>query len=144
MHHHILINEKLGLSDQMATYSNNIRKIINRNKKFVIHLAVAETIRHGGSIYEFRIEDYIDHEDESSKKNITQSVNPEVIVAIVEEKMQAIGSQVETLVEEKLKPTKAWMTELQDQIMLRSLEEDKRFEDIKKTVLEGEVRHELS
>ena len=65
-------------------------------------------------------------------------------MAIVEEKMQAIGSQVETLVEEKLKPTKAWMTELQDQIMLRSLEEDKRFEDIKKTVLEGEVRHELS
>ena len=65
-------------------------------------------------------------------------------MAIVEEKMQAIGSQVETLVEEKLKPTKAWMTELQDQIMLRSLEEDKRFEDIKKTVLEGEVRHEVS
>lgn len=61
LHHHILVNEKLGLSDQMATYSNNIRKIINRNKKFVIHLAVSETIRHGGNIYEFRIEDYNDH-----------------------------------------------------------------------------------
>ena len=40
IHEHILKNEKRSLSDQMAAYSNSIRKIINRNKKFVIHLAV--------------------------------------------------------------------------------------------------------
>ncbi len=39
----------------MSTYSNQIRKIINRNKKYVINLVVAETVRYGGNLYEFRI-----------------------------------------------------------------------------------------
>ena len=58
--------------------------------------------------------------------------------------MLAISSQVEEIVEEKVKPTKAWMTELQDQVMLRSLEEDRRYDNIKKMVSEGEVKHELA
>lgn len=61
----------------MATYSNQIRKIINRNKKYVIHLAVKETIKHGGNIYEFRIEDLANMEDEDEKsKKVQASIEP--------------------------------------------------------------------
>lgn len=35
----------------MSTYSTQIKRIVNRNKKYVIHLAVKETIKHGGNIY---------------------------------------------------------------------------------------------
>lgn len=47
----------------MATYSGGIRKIINRNKKYVTDLAVAETVRCGNNIYEFRIDNLGDIED---------------------------------------------------------------------------------
>jgi hypothetical protein len=40
----------------MSTYSGGIRKIINRNKKYVISLTVSETVRCGNNVYEFRIE----------------------------------------------------------------------------------------
>ena len=47
----------------MGTYSNQIRKITNRNKKYVINLAVAESVRHGGNLYEFRVDNLADIED---------------------------------------------------------------------------------
>jgi hypothetical protein len=40
----------------MSGYSNNIRKIINRNKKYVTNLAVAESVKYGANIYEFHVE----------------------------------------------------------------------------------------
>lgn len=40
LHHHILMNERLTLEDMMSAYTNNIRKIINRNKKYIINLTV--------------------------------------------------------------------------------------------------------
>lgn len=48
----------------MSAYTNNIRKIVNRNKKYVINLAVAESIKVGTSVYEFRIDNLADNDDE--------------------------------------------------------------------------------
>lgn len=47
----------------MGTFTNNIRKIINRNKKYVINLAVAESVKYGGNVYEFRMEEPKEVED---------------------------------------------------------------------------------
>ena len=77
LHHHILMNEKLSLPEAMASYSNNIRRIINRNKKYVVHLAVKDTVKHGGNIYEFRIENLADMEDDDEKKkNVAPTIDP--------------------------------------------------------------------
>ncbi len=35
----------------MATFTNNIRKIINRNKKYIINLAVADSVKYGANVY---------------------------------------------------------------------------------------------
>jgi hypothetical protein len=49
----------------MAGFTNNIRKIVNRNKKYIINLAVAESVKYGANIYEFRLEDPMEHDDEN-------------------------------------------------------------------------------
>ena len=62
----------------MSTYSGGIRKIINRNKKYVINLTVSQTIKFGNNVYEFRIENMADNEDEEeSKKKAVAAINPE-------------------------------------------------------------------
>lgn len=38
----------------MSDYSNRIRRIINRNKKYLIKLKVEQTLRYGNNIYEIR------------------------------------------------------------------------------------------
>jgi hypothetical protein len=38
----------------MSAFSNNIRKIINRNRKYIINLKVQESIKYGANLYEFR------------------------------------------------------------------------------------------
>lgn len=35
----------------MSAYTSNIRKIINRNKKYIINLAVAESVKYGANVY---------------------------------------------------------------------------------------------
>lgn len=40
MHNHILMNDSTTLEDLMSNYSNSIRKIINRNRKYVVNLKV--------------------------------------------------------------------------------------------------------
>lgn len=35
----------------MADYSNRIRKIINRNKKYVIRLKIEQTVQYGANTY---------------------------------------------------------------------------------------------
>ena len=47
----------------MSSYSNNIRKIINRNRKYVINLKVQETIQYGANLYEIRIDEGIDDDE---------------------------------------------------------------------------------
>lgn len=62
----------------MTTYSGGIRKIINRNKKYVINLAVSETVRCGNNVYEFRLENMADQdEEEDNKKKVVAAVNPD-------------------------------------------------------------------
>jgi hypothetical protein len=51
----------------MSTYSLNIRKVINRNRKYIVNLQVQESINYGANIYEFRVEENIDEEEESKK-----------------------------------------------------------------------------
>ena len=51
LHQHILFNQKLTLPDLMAAYSSRIAGIVNRNKKYVIHLAVNDSISHGTNVY---------------------------------------------------------------------------------------------
>jgi len=60
----------------MTSYSGAIGRIVNRNKKFVIDLAVAETIRCGGNIYEFRIEDMDMEAEEDPSKKAVPSIDP--------------------------------------------------------------------
>ena len=38
----------------MGDYSNRIRRIVNRNKKYLIRLKVEQTIKYGNNIYELR------------------------------------------------------------------------------------------
>jgi hypothetical protein len=76
MHHHILVNERLTLEDMMSAFTNNIRKIINRNKKYVVNLAVAESVKYGGNVYEFRLDNLGEAEDaEESKKKVAAPIN---------------------------------------------------------------------
>lgn len=54
------MNEKQSLEDLMSNYTQQIRKITNRNKKYIINLAVQESVKYGTNVYEFRAEDYRD------------------------------------------------------------------------------------
>ena len=38
----------------MAEYSERIRRVINRNKKYIIRLKVEQTLKYGGNVYEIR------------------------------------------------------------------------------------------
>ena len=38
----------------MTEFSNRIRRIINKNKKYVIKLKVEQTVKYGTNIYEIR------------------------------------------------------------------------------------------
>lgn len=67
----------------MASFTSNIRKIINRNKKFVIGLAVKESIKYGTNVYEFRMEDNIDKEEDEKQKTNNFVIPEEEIAKIV-------------------------------------------------------------
>ena len=43
----------------MSAYSNIIRKVINRNRKYIVNLKVQESIKYGANLYEFRAEENI-------------------------------------------------------------------------------------
>jgi hypothetical protein len=43
--------------------------------------------------------------------------------------------------QEEIKSTKTWMKELQEQMLLRSLEYDSKYEDIRKKINEGNVKY---
>lgn len=42
--------------------------------------------------------------------------------------------------QDEIKSTKTWMKELQEQMLLRALEYDNKYEDVKKKISEGEVK----
>ncbi len=41
----------------MSDFTLGIRRIINRNKKYIINLAVTESVKYGANVYEFRMDD---------------------------------------------------------------------------------------
>lgn len=47
----------------MSTFTHNIRKIVNRNKKYIINLAVSDSVKYGANVYEFRTEDPNEQEE---------------------------------------------------------------------------------
>jgi hypothetical protein len=63
----------------MSAYSNNIRKVINRNRKYIVNLQVLESIKYGANLYEFRLEENINENDEESKKPMNVIVPTEEI-----------------------------------------------------------------
>lgn len=38
----------------MSDYSNRIRRIINRNRKYIIRMKVDEVVKYGNNVYEIR------------------------------------------------------------------------------------------
>lgn len=62
----------------MSDYSNRIRRIINRNKKYLIKLKVQQTLRYGNNIYEIREvdENVLEQGDEQIAKP-TQIIVPQ-------------------------------------------------------------------
>ena len=67
----------------MNTYSVSIKKITNRNKKYVVNLAVAQTLRCGGNLYEFRVQNLADiDEDEDSAEKIVAAIDPQQIITL--------------------------------------------------------------
>jgi len=83
----------------MGTYSGGIRKIINRNKKYVTDLAVAETVRCGNNVYEFRVDNLADAEDEEdTKKKVVASVDPQEIARVVTEQLEDIRTQIKSII----------------------------------------------
>ena len=63
----------------MSAYSTNIRKIINRNRKYVVSLKVQESIKYGANLYEIRMEEDMHDDDEDSKKTVNMIVPEEEI-----------------------------------------------------------------
>lgn len=54
MHFQILALEEDTLESRMGDYSNRIRRIINRNKKYLNKLKVEQTYKYGSNVYEIR------------------------------------------------------------------------------------------
>ena len=59
------------------------------------------------------------------------------------EKIGAMSSEIKNIMEEKIKPTKTWMKELQEQLLMRSMEYDSKYEELKKSIMENEAKYEL-
>ncbi len=51
MHYAILTMQEDSLEARMGDYGNRIRKIINRNKKYIIKMKIEHTIKYGTNIY---------------------------------------------------------------------------------------------
>lgn len=76
-------DEKLTLAEMMTNYSTQIRKIINRNRKYIVNLTVQESIRLGANVYEIRIDD-IEDETESNNKAMNVIVPETEILRIIQ------------------------------------------------------------
>ena len=56
-HRDILDHTPITLETKMGDYSNRIRHLINRNRKYVIALKVDKSFRLGQNLYEVRLLD---------------------------------------------------------------------------------------
>lgn len=128
----------------MSTFTHNIRKIVNRNKKYIINLAVNDSVKYGANVYEFRTEDPNEQEEHEERKQSQNFTFPEEEVGrVVAEKIGAMSNEIKKIMEEEIKPTKTWMKELQEQLLMRSMEYDNKYEELKKGMMENEAKYEL-
>lgn len=143
LHRHILLNDKLTLEDMMGSYSNQIRKAVSRNKKYVINLAVAESVRHGSNLYEFRVDHLADIDEGDEGRKVAAVVDPMEILRVVDSRLEGIEGQVKGWVDHELRPTKAWIAELQEQMLMRALEYDEKYREVRRAGEEVSARVEL-
>lgn len=54
MHYKILATESDSLETLMSEFSERIKRIVNKNKKYVIKFKVDQTVRYGTNVYEIR------------------------------------------------------------------------------------------
>lgn len=54
MHYSILTLEEDSLESRMADYSNRIKRITTKNKKYLIRMKVEQTVKYGTNTYELR------------------------------------------------------------------------------------------
>lgn len=128
----------------MSTFTNNIRKIINRNKKYIINLAVAESVKYGANVYEFRLDEAADHDEENERKQSQQITFPEEEVAkVVTERLKGMSEQIKNMLDEEINPTKTWMKELQEQLIMRSMEWDSKYDQVRKQMTDNEAKMQL-
>lgn len=62
---------------------------------------------------------------------------------VVTERLKGMSEQIKTMLDEEIKPTKAWMKELQEQFIMRSMEWDSRHETVRKQMSDGEAKMQL-
>lgn len=70
-------------------------------------------------------------------------MDPQVINSLIEDKLEHFNKTVKKLIEDGLKPTHSWMNELQEQTLLRSLEYDKRYQEVSKQTEEVTAKQSL-
>ena len=77
----------------MSTFTHNIRKIVNRNNKYIINLAVNDSVKYGANVYEFRLEDPNEQEEHEERKQSQNFTFPEEeVTRVVAEKIGAMSS----------------------------------------------------
>ena len=143
LHHHILQNERISLEEMMSRYTNEIRKIINRNKKYVIDLQVKESVKYGTNLYEFREKP---PEEDSQAPVVAQqkaSLPEEEIAALLSQELTSIQSSFAEVVARETASTKQWIEEVQEQQMMRSIEDDKKAQELRGRIGSLEAQWEL-
>lgn len=119
----------------MGEFTSKIRRIINKNKKYVIKLKVEQTLKYGTNIYEIR---EIDEKILKNNENVVVSAPPpqvipeEEIGQLVEAKWEKLAKKMEESLEEKTEPLKVWITEIQEQSLMRSVDSDRKTEMLRK------------
>ena len=80
----------------MADYSNKIRRVINRNKKYLIRLKVQQVLKYGEIVYELREidESIMKEEEEVVAKPAPVIIPEEQINQIIEQKWEKLVSKL--------------------------------------------------
>lgn len=56
---------------------------------------------------------------------------------VVSDRLQGMSEQIKKMLDEEIKPTKTWMKELQEQLLMRSLEWDGKHQQVRKQLTDN-------
>lgn len=87
------------------------------------------------------MEDNVDKEEDEKQKTSNFIIPESDIARIVNQHLEVLREDIRKVMQEEIKSTKTWMKELQEQMLLRSLEYDSKYEDIRKKINEGNVKY---